>query len=759
MKKWILFIMCLGMMGSSWAFKPFKISDIRVEGLQRIAAGTIFTYIGVKKGEEFNDNKSAQAVRALFKTGFFKDVKLALEGTVVVVMVTERPSIASIEIEGNKSIDDKVLKGNFRRLGFVEGRVFNRSLLDKIEQELRRSFLSQGKYNVRIKTASTPLERNRVAIEITISEGRPAKIKKINVVGNTKFTDKQLLKNFKLTSPKALSFYSKNDQYSKQKLKGDLGKLRSFYLDRGYLDFRLTSTQVSISPDKKGIYITVNIVEGEQYKVDKVKLAGKLVVPVEELQGLINIPIGSIYSLRNATDSKKRITKRLGDEGYAFARIKISTALNRKNSKVTVTIFVDPARRVYVRRIMMIGNLRTSDLVLRREMRQIEGGWYSAKKIKRSRIRLQRLGFFTEVKVGTKPVAGVNDQVDVVFTVKEKPSGNFLASVGFSQTGGILFNTSVQQDNFLGTGRRLGVAVTNSDITTGYRLNYTNPYYTQHGVSRGFVLRTEETDASRANLSNYRTDRTEFSINYGIPINEHDRIRFGLGFKETGVIAGLNSATQISDFIALNGETNQTIELTASYSHDTRNKAVFANRGVLHRISAQVALPSGDLQYFKVRYRHQRFLPISRHFTLFLKGEVGYGDGYDTTTTLPFYENYFSGGVRSVRGFDDNSLGPRDSNDRPIGGAFKVLTSLELIFPPPFATNSKALRVSAFVDAGNVYGDVDDYDSGTLRVSGGLSLIWISPVGPIRLSFAAPIKEFQGDRTQVVQFSLGNAFF
>ena len=759
MKKWILFIVCLGMMSSSWAFKPFKISDIRVEGLQRISPGTVFTYLGVKKGEEFNDAKSAQAVRALFKTGFFKDVRLALEGTVVVVFVTERSSIASITIEGNKSIDDNMLKRSFRRLGFVEGRVYNRALLDKIEQELKRTFLSQGKYNVRIKVTSTPMERNRVAIKILISEGKPAKIKKINIVGNTKFTDKQLLRQFKLTAPGALTFYSKNDQYSKQKLKGDLGKLRSFYLDRGYLDFKLSSTQVSISPDKKSIYITVNIIEGEQYRVKNIKLAGRLVVPVSELQELVKIPLGSVYSLRSVTESKKRLTERLGDEGYAFARIKISPVLQRKKKLVSLTIIIDPARRVYVRRIIMVGNLRTSDLVLRREMRQLEGGWYSAKKIQRSRIRLQRLGFFTGVEVGTKPVAGVNDQVDVVFTVKEKPSGNFLASVGYSQTGGVLFNTSVRQDNFLGTGRRVGVAVTNSDITTGYSLSYTNPYYTQHGVSRGFVLKTEETDASEANLSNYKTDENEFSINYGIPINEFDRIRFGIGYKETSIVATGTSALEVTDFIAFNGEKNETVELTASFSHDTRNKAVFANKGVLHRISAQVALPSGDLQYFKVRYQHQRFIPISRKLTLFVKGEVAYGDGYDKTGALPFYENYFIGGVKSVRGFDDNSLGPRDSNNNPIGGAYRVQTSLELIFPPPFATKSKAFRLSAFIDAGNVYKDIDSFDEKTLRVSGGLSVIWISPIGPIRLSFATPIKELEGDETQVVQFSLGSAFF
>lgn len=759
MKKCLIFVVLLGISGHLLAFNSFRIADIRIEGLQRISAGTVFNYLPVKVGQTFNQKQSSNVVRALYKTGFFKDVSLQHEGKVLVILVVERPSLASVKVIGNKSIEDELLTENFKKLGFVEGHVFNKSLLDKIEQELKRIYFSEGKYAVKINSIVTPMPRNRVAVEINISEGRSAKIRKINLVGATKFKNKRLLKLFILRTPGALTFYTKKDQYSKQKLGGDLEKLRSFYHDNGYLEFRITSTQVSISPDKKDIYITINIHEGPQYRIENIKIAGRFNIKKAELNNMVTFTKGGIYSRKQIMDSTNKIKEFLSNQGYANVQIKAIPDLKKQKKTAEITIFIDPGRRVYVRRILMIGNLRTSDLVLRRELRQMEGTWYSAQRVGRSKVRLQRLGFFTSVEVQKKAVAGSNDQIDIIFKVKEKPGGNFLASIGYSETSGAILQTSIEQDNFLGTGKKVAVSVNTSDVNQGFKLSYVNPYYTQDGVSRGITFRSESTDASKANLSNYETDESIFSINYGIPLSEYNRLNLSLGAKRLEIITTATSPTEVVSFTDLYGNENDTISLSIGWSHDTRNKAIFADRGVLHRISAEVAVPGGDLEFYKVRYRHHRFVKLTRRFTLSLKGELAYGEGMGDTKALPFYENFFAGGVKSVRGFEDNTLGPKDSNGNPIGGSLKVLGSAELIFPPPFNKDSKAFRVSAFLDVGNVYVDADAFDSDELRVSAGLSVIWISPIGPLSLSFASPIKEKEGDETEVVQFSLGGSFF
>lgn len=759
MKKCLIFTMLLAISGYLLAFEPFRVSDIRIEGLQRISAGTVFNYLPVKVGQTFNQKQSSNVVRALYKTGFFKDVRLEHEGSVLVITVVERPSLASVKVIGNKSIEDDLLNENFKKLGFVEGRVFNKSLLDKIEQELRRIYFSEGKYAVKINSIVTPMPRNRVGVEINISEGRSAKIRKINLVGVTQFKTKRLLRLFTLRTPGAFTVFTKKTQYSKQKLGGDLEKLRSFYHDNGYLEFRITSTQVSISPDKKDIYITVNLQEGPQYRIKNIKIAGRFNIKKAELNKMVTFTKGSIYSRKQIMQSTRKIKSHLANEGYANVQIKAIPELNKAKKTAVITIFIDPGRRVYVRRILMIGNLRTSDLVLRRELRQMEGTWYSAAQVQRSKVRLQRLGFFTSVEVTKKAVVGSNDQIDIIFKVKEKPGGNFLASIGYSETSGVILQTSIEQDNFLGTGKKVAFAVNTSDVNRGFKISYVNPYYTEDGVSRGITFRSEETDASRANLSNYATDESLLGINYGIPLSEYNRLRFSLGAKRLQIITTDSSPTQVTDFVNTYGDENDTISLSIGWSHDTRNKAIFADRGVLHRISAEVALPGGDLEFYKVRYKHHRFVKLTKRFTLSLKGELAYGEGLGDTEGLPFYENFFAGGVKSVRGFEENTLGPRDSNGNPIGGALKVLGSAELIFPPPFNKDSKAFRVSAFVDVGNVYADLDAYDSDELRASAGLSVIWISPIGPLSLSFASPIKEKVGDETEVVQFSLGGSFF
>ncbi len=748
-----------GLFKSVWAVAPFTIEDIRVEGLQRISAGTVFSYLPIKVGDRLDGEAAAQAIRALFKTGFFADVRLERDGNVLVVVVDERPSVASISISGNKDIKTEQLLEALKRVGLAEGRVFNRSILAQVEQELRRQYFANGKYAVKIDTQVTPMERNRVAVALSIEEGQAAKIKEINIVGNTVFDDDALLNEFELTTPTMFSFITKKDQYSKQKLAGDLESLKSFYLNRGYLNFKINSTQVSISPDKQSIYIAVNITEGEQFTVESVKLAGDLVVEPDELKKLVQIGPGDTYSRRLVADTSSNIVSRLGDEGYAFANVNTVPELDDKAKKVSLTFFVDPGSRVYVRRINFFGNVRTSDHVLRREMRQLEGAWFSTEKVERSRERLERLGYFSEVNVETPAVPGTTDQVDVNFTVVERPSGNFLASIGYSQTGGVILSASVQQDNFLGTGKRVAVRVNDSDIGQGFSVSYTNPYYTIDGVSRGFRIASEETDASEANLADYTTDINELSVNYGIPINEYDRVRLSLGYRGTTLNETEYSPDEVLRFITENGDNFDTIRLGASWSHDTRNRALLADRGLLHGLSADAALPGGDLEFYKFRYRYQRYLPLGLDMTLMLKGELAYGEGYGDTASLPFFENFFAGGPRSVRGYAANTLGPRDSRGNPLGGAFEVVGGTEVYFPVPFIETTRQFRIGAFVDIGNVYENFDAFDAEELRYSAGISTLWLSPVGPLSLSFAAPLNDKPGDETEVVQFSLGGSFF
>ncbi|MEW6352937.1 MAG: outer membrane protein assembly factor BamA [Pseudomonadota bacterium] len=741
------------------AVEPFVIKDIRVEGLQRISAGTVFSYLPVKVGDTFDDARSAEAIRALFKTGFFKDVQMEREGDILVVTVVERPAIGSVKISGNKDIETEQLMQALKDQGLAEGRVFDRSLLAKIEQELNRQYFSRGKYAVKIQTTVTPLERNRVGINIDISEGRAARIREINIVGNQTFDDEDLLDEFQLSTPTLLSFYTGADQYSKQKLTADLETLRSYYLDRGYINFNIDSTQVSITPDKKDIYITINITEGEKFTVKDVKLAGDLVVPEPELTKLISVQSGSTFSRKAATETATKISERLGQEGYAFANINTIPEIDQQNKQVSLTFFVDPGKRVYVRRINMAGNTKTRDEVLRREMRQIEGGWIDTEKVKRSRTRLEKLGYFESVNVETPAVPGSTDQVDVNFTVVEKPSGNLLAGLGFSQSQGIIFNTSISQENFLGSGKRITAAFNNSDVNTLYNLAYTNPYYTVDGVSRGFNLFSRSTDAGNANIANYTTDALGGSVNYGIPVNEFDTVRVGLGYENTDLKTTINTPTEYLNFLNANGRTFDTIKLTAGWSHDTRNRAIFADEGQFQNLAADVALPGVGLEYYKFSYRHQLLYALAKDWTLSLNGEVGYGDSYGDTTELPFFENFLAGGSRSVRGFKDNTLGPRSvSTDRPLGGNRRVVANAELFFPVPFVKETKTVRLGTFLDIGNVFGTNEDIDTGTLRYSAGISAVWLSPLGALGVSYAEPLNEKETDDRQRFQFTLGTTF-
>jgi len=752
MKRLGIFLLAALVWNTAFAFESFKIKDIRIDGLQRISSGTVFTYLLVKVDEVFDNARSEQSIKALFRTGFFKDVELKREGNILVVEVIERPSIASIDISGNKDIDTDALMAGLKNVGLAEGRVFNRSLMDKVAQELRRQYFSNGKYGVKIETSVSPLERNRVAVALKVSEGKVAKIREINLIGNKVFKTKDLIKLFSLSTPTAFSFYTDSDQYSKQKLAADLETLRTFYLNKGYLNFKIKSTQVSISPDKKRVFITINISEGGQYRIKDISLAGRLIVPQALIKEFL-ISKGEVYSQKKVARTVKKLSSRLGDEGYAFANINTVPKVDKKTRQVSLTFFIDPGKRVYVRRINMSGNIKTSDEVLRREMRQIEGGWFSNKKVKRSKTRLDRLGYFESVNIETPAVPGTSDQVDINYTVKERPSGNFLASVGYSQTGGIVLSGSVNQDNFLGTGKRVGVSVNNSDINSGFNLSFLNPYYTLHGVSRGFSISSQRTDAAEANLANYLTDVDEISMTYGVPINESDRINLSIAYAVTALKSTTNSSQEVIDFAG----TFDTLTLGVSWLHDTRNKAIFATSGTVHRLAAEIALPGVDLEYYKLNYQQKRYIPLSKRLTLVMKGEIGYGDAYGDTVSLPFYKNYFAGGVRTVRGFRDNSLGPLDSNGLAIGGSLKTTASAELIFPFPFAEDSSGFRMGIFFDVGNVFNGVDSFSVKQLRGSVGVSAFWLSPVGPLVFSFASPINDKPADRTQVFQFTLGGS--
>jgi outer membrane protein insertion porin family len=756
--RWALCLLGALLSCRALAFEPFRISDIRVEGLQRISAGTVFNYLPVKVGDTLDAAGSAEAIRALFRTGFFNDVRFEKDGTVLIVIVQERPAISSIKITGNKDLETEQLLDGLKQIGLAEGQVFDRSLLDKVEQELRRQYFSRGKYAVRITTTVTPLERNRVGLLIEISEGKVAKIRQINIVGNHVYDDEELLDQFQLRPSGFFSFYTRSDQYSKQKLSADLESLRAYYLDRGYINFNIDSTQVSITQDKKDIYITVNITEGKQYHIGEVKLAGDLVVPPEELFPLVEINAGDIFSRKRITESVTSISDLLGNQGYAFANVNTVPNIDEENQEVSLVLFVDPGKRVYVRRINVAGNIVTRDEVLRREMRQMEAGWFSAEKVERSRERLQKLGYFEDVNVETPAVPGSTDEVDVNYSVTEAPGGNLSAGLGFSQTDGVLFNASLTQDNFLGSGKRVSVSFSNSQVNRIYAFSYDNPYYTIDGVSRGFGAYYRQTDAAEANVADYLTDSYGTDVNFGIPINEYNRIRVGAEAQHLELQSTSFSPDEVFDFIDTYGDKYNSVILTGNWSHDSRNRAIFPDRGLLHRIALETTVPGSGLEYYKLNYRQLGYIPLTRNLIMSLNGELGYGDGYGDFNQLPFFENFFAGGIRSVRGFKDNTLGPRDSNDNPIGGNFMVLGRAELIFPVPFFADSRSVRLSSFFDIGNVYDGVDAFSFGELRYSVGIAGTWMSPFGPLTASLAYPVNSKKNDETQIFQFTLGSIF-
>ncbi|MDP2963208.1 MAG: outer membrane protein assembly factor BamA [Sulfurimicrobium sp.] len=758
MKKNIPLLIAALYASSAAAVEPVVVKDIRVEGIQRTEAGTVFSYLPVKVGDTLDDEKAAAAIKALYATGFFKDVRLESDNGVLVVVLQERPAIAQVDIVGSKEFSKDQLKDGLKMAGLAESKIFDKALLDRAEQELKRQYFSRGKYGVTITITVTPLERNRVAISFDISEGEIAKIKQINIVGNETFKEKELLEQFVLSTSGWMTWYSKNDQYSKQKLSADLETLRSFYLNRGYLEFNVASTQVSISPDKNDIYITINVYEGTKYTISDVKLAGELLAPEEDLNKLIKVKAGDVFSREKLTESSKAISDRLGNDGYAFANVNAVPEINKEKGTAAFTFFLDPGRRVYVRRINMAGNTKTRDEVLRREMRQIEGGWYAADKITRSRERLQRLGYFSDVNVETPAVPGTTDQVDLNYSVTEKPTGSIMAGAGFSSSQGIVLSGSISQQNVFGSGNFLAAQINSGSINKIYSLSYTNPYFTDNGVSRGFDVYKRDLNPSRlSTISSYKTSTLGGGIRFGIPLNEKDTVSMGLALEKIDTTVNENSAQRFIDFVNLFGDSVKTARADLGWARDTRDSLLYPTSGSLQRVYGEVGLPGLDLEYYKVSYQHQHLQTFAKKYTLLLNGEVGYADGYGNKT-LPFFKNFYAGGIGSVRGYRTSSLGPRDEFNNAVGGTSRIVGTAELMFPFPGLTTDKSVRLGVFVDGGMVFGKGDKIDVGEMRYAGGLSLSWFSPIGPLKFSLARPLNKKENDKTEVFQFQMGTVF-
>ena len=739
--------------------KIFIVEDIRVEGIQRTEAGTVFSYLPIKVGDSLTKKKAADAIKALYSTGFFKDVRLESENGVLLVIVQERPAIAEISIVGVSEFEPDKLKSGLRQSGLAVSRIFDRALLERAEQTMKQQYISKGRYAVKVTTTITPLERNRVGLNFSIDEGEVAKIRKINIVGNKSFRERELIGLFSLRTPGLLTWITNDDQYSKQKLSADLETLRSYYLDRGYLEFTIDSTQVSVTPDMQDIYITTNIIEGPQYKISEIKLAGDMPVPEEELRELVIVGAGDVFSRKKLTESIKLITDRLGDDGYGFANVNASPEQDKEKREVAFTFFIDPGRRVYVRRITISGNNRTRDEVIRREIRQLEGGWYSTAKINRSKVRIDKLKYFASVNVETPAVAEATDKIDVNIAVKERPTGNIMFGLGFSQQEGLILSGNISQNNIFGTGKFVALRANTGAVRKEFSLSFTDPYFTVDGITAGFDLYRRSLNTNNLNaVANIRSTTTGAGIRFGLPVNETDSIFVGLGAEVSDLSLSPLSPTRNINFINVFGNPTTNFPATLRWQRDARDSAIWPTEGILHRVFGEVSVPIGDLKYYKINYEAKYYHPISRNFTLLLNGKLGYGDGYDGRA-LPFFKNFFAGGNRTVRGYRISSLGPRDNSFRALGGNKLVVGSAEILFPMPGLTNDRSIRLGTFLDAGTVFGPGGLFpESEGLRYSAGFSVSWISPMGPLKVSLAKAINKKKGDRLQPFQFIFGQQF-
>lgn len=747
--------------------EDFVVRDISIQGLQRISLGTALNYLPVKQGDIFTDKDTDETIRSLYKTGFFNDVKLYRQQDRLLILVEERPAIASVTISGNKQITEEQLKEGLKSAGIAENRIFNKSVLEQIEQEIRRQYVAQARYSVKIESRITTRERNRVDVAIVITEGHPARIARINISGNKSFTEATLLSQFELAPSGVGTVFGNADEYARQKLQGDLEKLRSWYLDRGYLKFEILSTQVSISPDREDIFITIVIKEGEQYTTNEVKLVGELIVDEQEMLELVEIHKGDTYSARKVTDTTTALTDRLGEEGYAFANVNMSPQVNEQDKTVDLTFFIDPGNRVYVRRINISGNTSTQDEVIRREMRQLEGSWFTPQLLRRSRERIQRLGYFKNVSIETPPVPGTTDQLDVNVKVEEGQFGQLQAGMGYGDPNGLILNANIAMNNFMGTGKRVSLKAEKDRYRKDLNFSYTNPYYTDSGVSRTLTMFYRHIDAERGGFGNYATNDKGGRINYGFPLSEYNTARLGLEAKHTDLTLDSDAPTRYHNWVNTYGESFTTLSLDMGWTHDNRNRTFMAESGFLQRLSAEVAIPGGDLEFYKLFHEQEWNWELADGWVFKAGSDIAYGAAFGDTEELPFFERFYAGGVRTVRGFANSSLGPRDiDTDEPVGGDARFVGTLELIFPLPFTENSRSFRASAFVDFGNAFmlneksraQVVDDPDLEKLRSSYGLSLLWISPIGAFSFNWGWPINERKNDDTQVFQWFIGAPF-
>lgn len=769
MKRLLLFLL-IGFLATAPAVQAFVVSDIRIDGLQRVSAGTVFNALPVEVGDNIELPDIARATRALYRTGYFNDIRMAREGDILVVSVVERPLISSIEIRGNKAIKTEHLMTGLKHSGLAEGEIFQQATLEAIRLELERQYVAQGRYGARITTDVEAQPRNRVRLRIDVKEGKIATIQYVNIVGNTAFSKDELVDLFELQKTAWYQFFSSADKYSREKLSGDLERLRSLYLDRGYINFNITSTQVSISPDKQSVYITVNLDEGDKYTVSDVKLAGDLVIPEDEARKLILAQPGQVFSRKLITTTEEVLGRRLGNEGYTFANVTGLPKPDDENKTVELTFFIDPGRRAYVRRINFSGNIKTEDEVLRREMRQMEGASANTQKIELSKVRLERLGYFKEVNVETPPVPGTNDQIDVNFTVEEQPSGSVTASIGYSQSDGLLLGGSVSQSNFLGTGNEVAVELNKSDVSQIYSFRFTDPYYTIDGVSRGFDVYYHTYDYSGSDISNYAADSFGGDVHFGYPLSETQSINFSLGVDGREITTGPSTPQVIMDYLVTEGKKFTNITTLLSWSQSELNRGFLPTAGYGQSVSLLAAIPGSTTTFYKLLYRGQYFQPITRSLTARFATHLGYGSAYGSTSEMPFFENFHAGGFRSVRGYRERSLGPKAAqrnsvdNYQSTGGNVSIDGTIEVLFPLPFVKDQRSLRTSVFFDYGNVFDtacnnqqviDCFKPDFKEFRYSTGVGLTWITPLGPLTFSLAKALNAKGKDETQFFQFSLG----
>jgi len=804
------------------ADKSFIISDIKVKGLQRVELGTFFTFLSIRVGEKIDEERIPGIIRSIYRSGSFDDVEILHDGSTMIINVLERPTIAHLTFDGNSAIKTEDLESGLKANGLAQGEVLDPALLSHISQDLEKQYFSYGKYSVKVKHEIVRLSRNRVDIKFDIKEGEAAEIKKINIVGNKVFEEDEILEQFELNTGGWFSYFTDENQYAKEKLSGDIETLRSFYLDRGYIKMQIVSTQVAITPERDGVYITLNIDEGDKYQIKDVKFTGDMILTEEMLQQTIPIKAGDTYSGAVLTFAEETITRMLGFRGYAFPNIQTLPEIDEANKEVSLTIYIDPSKRTYVNRINFAGNLKTDDHVLRREMRLMESGTLATALVERSKVRLERLSYFEDVSVETPKVPGSDDQVDINFTVKERPSGTIGGGVAFSDLQGLMLNANITQENFLGTGNHMGLSLNTSKAFQTLSFNFNDPYYTVDAVSRGWGIFTRKTDFGNLNIAGQTMDTYGGNVSYGIPINEVTRLNVGLSFQDSLLKTGQPVSEQIRDFFNSTGtdiEVNpdldfQLFTLNVGWMKNSLNRGLFPDAGTSQIVNLDMTFPGSDMEYYKLNYKIDHYMPIATGWSVLFRANLSYGDAYGDGkgsggARLPYFENFYAGGSTTMRGFDRNTIGPREIyrsptfantppgqdprdappqiplpssfdtitvNNRSVGGNARILGGIELIFPTPFAAENRSIRTSAFIDIGNVWdtkfspelyanlqpeqiAKIPDFsDPGTYRVSAGFSIQWISPMGPLIFTLSKGLKEEEQDKTETFSFNIGKTF-